>query len=153
VPLLAEAMAARRRDSDWSLKLAKITGLHRDGGVTGAYRLYSDRIIRQPYCFQTFDQVLRTEVGFMLCDCAFGRKRRPYHAYSGRPLKTSHLGYSPGQPISVFIGAYRAQIPKDWLRRLFWRPKKRSRITYETDLRTSVTPRCWPDPCSEVGLR
>jgi hypothetical protein len=27
----------------------------------------------------------------MLCDCAFGRERRPHHAYSGRPLKPSDL--------------------------------------------------------------
>jgi hypothetical protein len=49
----------------------------------------------------------------MLCDCAFSRERRPYHAYSGRPLKPSDLGYSPGQQLPVFIGVYRAQIAKD----------------------------------------
>jgi hypothetical protein len=32
----------------------------------------------------------------MLCDCAFGRKRRPYHAID--------LGYSLGQPLPVYRG-------------------------------------------------
>jgi hypothetical protein len=42
----------------------------------------------------------------MLCDCGFGRRQRPYHAYSGRLLKPSDLGYSTGQSLPVFIGAY-----------------------------------------------
>jgi hypothetical protein len=52
--------------------------------------------------------------------------RPPYQLYSACPLKLSDLGYSPGQPLPVFIGAYSAKIPKDRLRRPYRRPKAQS---------------------------
>jgi hypothetical protein len=43
-----------------------------------------------------------------LWDCAFGWYHGYHIYYSGRPLKFSDLGYSPGQPLPIFTGAYSA---------------------------------------------
>ena len=54
-----------------------------------------------------------TKVGFISYETTLlVRHEPPYYAYSGLPLNPSDLGYSPGQPVPVITGPYRAQITK-----------------------------------------
>jgi hypothetical protein len=73
-----------------------------------------------------------------LWDCAFGWYHGYHIYYSGRPLKFSDLGYSPGQPLPIFTGAYSAQIP-EIVYGGHVRDQKRSLITFEPDFRTGNT--------------